>query len=467
MMTQFNEWIGSIIWGPPMLAAFLGVGLLFSVRSGFFQLRHIRLWFRETLVATFRRKDVRSSRDGKSISQFQALSAALAACMGTGNIVGVATAICAGGPGTIFWMWLSALLGMMTSCAENILGIRYRYRDKNGEWMGGAMVYLERGLNLKKTAKAFSLFLVLASFGIGNMTQGNSIAQAMDSAFGISPAIVGLVVAVLLALVVLGGIQRIAAVAEAIIPLMSIIFIGASFYVIGVNYTAIPDVLRMIVREAFAPSAAAGGFLGYGISKAMRFGIARGVFSNEAGLGSSAIIHAAADVDQPATQGMWGILEVFLDTVLMCTVTALTILCSGIWTPDTPLNGAHLSAAAFSSAMGESGKIFVSLSVTIFAFATLIGWSYYGKRGAQYLLGERAAFWYLLLYILAAFFGCIAKLEAVWAISDIFNGLMAIPNLLALALLSGEATRELRRGTRALTQLQPPKRSRPFRSRSS
>jgi len=444
MFYQLNEKLSSLIWGPPMLVAFLGVGLYLSARSGFFQIFHVPTWFRETVLAAFRDKSVRKSGDGRAISQFQALSAALAACMGTGNIVGVATALCAGGPGAVFWMWLSALLGMMTACAENILGVQYRYRDKNGEWMGGAMVCMERGLGLKKTARLFCLFLILASFGIGNMTQANAISMALRDTWNIVPAATGIVVAALLGLVILGGIRRIASVAQALIPLMSAVFILASFWIIAANIRALPAVLGSICREAFRWKAAGGGAAGYGMAKAMRYGVARGVFSNEAGLGSSAIIHAAADVKRPATQGMWGILEVFLDTMLMCTVTALTILCSGSWQPGSALTGAALSAAAFESQMGPFGGVFVSLSVTVFAFATLIGWSYYGKRGAQYLFGERAAVPYLLLFLCAAFLGCVTRLDTVWTLSDSFNGLMAVPNLLAVTLLSGKAMQELR-----------------------
>ena len=441
MLTQINEAVSAFLWGPPMLAAFLGVGLLLTLRARGWQLTHAHIWLRETLLAAFRDKAVRQGGADGSISQFQALSAALAACMGTGNIVGVATAICAGGPGAVFWMWASALLGMMTCAAENILGIRFRYRDARGEWMGGAMVYLERGLGMKKTAKIFCIFLLLASFGVGNMTQTNSIAAAVQEAFGIAPAATGIAVAALAALVILGGIRRIAAVAEKLIPALSLVFLLVSLAVILKNAAALPAVLRMICREAFSLHAAAG----FGMAKALRFGVARGVFSNEAGLGSSAIIHAAAAVERPAVQGMWGMLEVFLDTVVMCSITALTILCSGVWQSGGTLNGAQLSAAAFATLLGRGGSVFVCVSVALFAFATLLGWSYYGKRGAQYLWGERAGTPYLLLYIGGAFLGCVTSPDAVWTLSDSFNALMAVPNLLALTLLSGQAVRELQK----------------------
>lgn len=437
--------IGSLVWGPPMLAVFLGVGLFLTVRLRFFQLLHPLIWLRETFFALFRNPGVRKTQDTKAISQYQALSSALAACMGTGNIVGVATAICAGGPGAVFWMLVSAILGMITAFAENTLGVLYRYKDTRGEWMGGAFVYLERGLGMKRTARIFCVLLAVSAFGVGNMTQTNAIAVSLEEVFGIAPAATGIVVAMAAALVVMGGIRRIASVAEKLIPALSLVFIAVSLLVIVHNIHALPGVVRLIVQEAFAWRAAAGGVAGFGIAKAMRFGVARGVFSNEAGLGSSAIIHAAAEVDRPAVQGMWGIFEVFLDTVVMCSVTALTILCSGVWTPNTQRSGAALSADAFSGVLGKYGAAFVCVSVALFAFATLIGWSYYGKRGVQYLFGSRADTVYHILYIGGAFLGCIANLEVVWTLSDIFNALMAIPNLLAVVLLSGKVKKELER----------------------
>ena len=433
----------SILWGPPMLVGFIGTGLLMSIRSGFFQLTHIKKWMGATLGAIFRSKQTRTAGE-HSISQFQALSAALAACIGTGNIVGVSTALCAGGPGAVFWMVVSAVLGMMTACAENILGIKYRYRDSKNEWMGGAMVYMERGLGLKKTAKVFCVLLVISSLGIGNMTQANSVSQALGTLFYVNPYIVGAIGAVLVLAVIAGGIKRIAAAAEKLIPAMTVVFTLACSAVIFKNIRSLPGVISMIFTEAFSFKAAVGGAAGYGILLAARYGISRGVFSNEAGLGSSAIIHAAAETDSPASQGYWGILEVFLDTVVMCTVTALTVLVSGVWSPGGKLNGVSLCAAAFSSVFGRAGEYFICLSVCVFAFATLIGWSYYGRRGAEYLFGTKSAGLYNLIYSAAVFFGCVLDLELVWELSDLANGLMAVPNLISLCLLSGEATRELR-----------------------
>lgn len=435
--------LNAVLWGPPMLAGFIGTGLLMSVRSKFFQITHIKKWMSETLGAIFKSKATRKAGEN-SISQFQALSAALAACIGTGNIVGVSTALCAGGPGAVFWMLLSATLGMMTACAENILGIKYRYRDEKGEWMGGAMVYMERGLGFKRISKIFCVLLVISSLGIGNMTQANSMSQALSDSFSFNPYIVGAISAVLVFAVITGGIKRIAAAAEKLIPAMTVIFTLACAAVIIKNYRSLPNVIAMIFNEAFSLRAAAGGVAGYGIIKAARYGISRGVFSNEAGLGSTAIIHAAAETDSPAAQGYWGILEVFLDTVVMCTVTAVTILVSGVWSPNGTLNGVSLSAAAFASVFGKSGEFFICISVCVFAFATLIGWSYYGKRGVEYLLGSRAAKAYNAVYAAAVFLGCVLDLELVWELSDLANGLMAIPNLISLCLLSGEAMRLLK-----------------------
>lgn len=428
----------SVLWGVPLLVAFTGTGLLLSVRTGFFQFTHIGLWFRVTLGSIFKKR--KDTADG-AISQTQALSAALAACMGTGNIVGVAAAIAAGGPGAVFWMVLSASVGMMSACCENILGIKYRRRDKNGEWMGGAFMYIEHGLGMKLLAKIFCVLLVVASFGIGNMTQANAAALSLESTFGLSPVLTGAVLSVGVFAVTAGGIKRIASAAERIIPPMTAVFILASLAVIIKNYRAVPSALGSILHGAFSLRAAAGGAAGYGIKKAVRYGVARGVFSNEAGLGSNAIIHAAADTDSPAEQGCWGILEVFLDTVLMCTLTAVTLLVSGA---DTKGDGASMCAEAFSTVFGRMGEAFVSVSILIFAFATLIGWSYYGRRGLEYLVGEKSRRAYNVIYAAAVFLGCISELELVWELSDLANALMAVPNLVSLCMLSGEAAREIK-----------------------
>ncbi len=445
MLDKIMGVAGAFLWGPPMLSLFVGTGFIFTVRSGFFQVRHIKKWLYDTLFPALRDSELRRSRGRRSISQYQALNAALAACMGTGNIVGVATAICAGGPGAVFWMCLSAFLGMMTSCAESTLGIMYRRKNINGYWIGGAMTYIGSGLGMKKTAKLYALLLALSSFGIGNMTQANSVASVLSGRYSVSPYLTGAVMTVVCAAVIIGGIKRIAGVSERIVPFMSVLFICSSLVVIIFNYKKIPGVAALIMKEAFCFKSAAAGAAGYGISKAARYGIARGVFSNEAGLGTSAIIHAAAEVDRPAEQGMWAILEVFLDTIVMCTVTSFVILSSGVWQSGTSLDGAELFGAAFSSVLGRAGDVILSVTISLLAFASLTGWSYYGERSTEYLLGLRAVPYYRVLFIAAIFLGSVTGLETVWNLADILNCLMAIPNLAAILMLSGEALHELKK----------------------
>lgn len=444
---SLNQVLNNFIWGPAMLAFFLGIGLMFTLRTKIFQISHFKLWFGSTFLAVFKKEDVLKTKDKNSISQFQSLCTALASTMGTGNIAGVATAIAAGGPGTIFWMWVSAFLGMMTNYAEKTLGIKYRYKNANGSWVGGAMIYIERGLGLKWLAALFSIFCALASFGIGNMTQVNSISSSLHNSFGIPPIVTGVTMASLVALVIMGGIKRIASLTEKLIPFISILYILGGMVVILVNAKAIPSAFTLIISEAFNLRAASGGVAGYGFAVAMRKGISRGVFSNEAGLGSSVMVHSASDVKEPVIQGMWGMFEVFADTLVVCTITALVILTSGIYDMNTylsntaanipNLDGAPLTANAFSSVI-PFGSQFVAISIMCFAFATLVGWSYYGERAVEYLFGMKAIFPYKLCYIVVIVFGSVSSVRLVWEISDTLNGFMAIPNLIALTLLSGE-----------------------------
>lgn len=436
VVSQINQRINDFVWGPVMLIFFILVGIYFTVRTKFFQVTKIGLWLKSTIFAVFKRRDVRKTDDKKSISQFQALSTALAATIGTGNIVGVATAIVSGGPGAVFWMWISAFFGMMTNYAENTLGIKYRYKNEKGDWMGGAMVYIERGLGQKWLAVIFSVFCIFASFGIGNIAQGNSIASSLKNSFQIPPLVTGLVIAALAALVIIGGIKRIASVAEKIVPFMATVYIVGGLIVIFANIKGVPDAFTMIFKGAFSLKSAAGGVFGYGIAQAVRYGVARGVFSNEAGLGSSVMVHSASDVKEPVVQGMWGVFEVFTDTIIVCTITAVSILSSGVWQPEGTLQGAALSSAAFSTVFGSWGGTFVSLAIMLFAFSTLLGWSYYGERGFEYLFGLKSTVIYKIFFIIVVVLGCVADLELVWDISDTFNGLMAIPNLIAITLLS-------------------------------
>ena len=450
VITSVNGALNNFIWGPVMLAAFLIVGLMFTIRTGFFQISKFKYWIEVTFLQLFKNKKVLRTDDKHSISQFQSLCTALAATIGTGNIAGVATAIAAGGPGAVFWMWLSAFLGMMTNYAENTLGIKYRYKNEKGAWMGGAMVYIERGLGWKWLAVIFSIFCGLASFGIGNMTQANSIAHGLNDSFHIPPIATAIVLMIMVSLVIIGGIKRIASVTEKIVPFMAIFYIVGGLVVIFCNASAIPAAFGAIFREAFNFRAAGGGVLGYGIALAARKGISRGVFSNEAGLGSSVMVHSASDVKEPVVQGMWGIFEVFADTLIVCTITALTILTSGVYDMSLYLDniangvenvsGTALTSSAFSSVIPFGGP-FVAICIMLFAFSTLLGWSYYGERAIEYLFGIKAIFPYKVIFVLMILFGCTAELNLVWDISDTLNGFMAVPNLIAITLLSGQVVK--------------------------
>lgn len=444
MFYTVNSAISSFIWGVPMLSVFLGTGLFLSAKSGFYQIFGVKDWLGSTMVSAFRNRKNKPDTN-TSVSQFGALTSALAACLGTGNIVGVAAALCSGGPGSLFWMCVSAILGMMTCCCENILGVKYRRKDKNGIIKGGPMYYIEYGLGMKGLAVVYAVFLTGASLGMGNMTQANSVASGL-SGFGVPPVLTGIVLAVLVAISISGGLKRISAVSEKLIPVLSAAFVIACFVIIGKNAENIIPCIKSVIKEAFTVKS----LTGFGMAKAMRFGISRGVFSNEAGLGSSAVIHAAADCKNPAEQGKWGIIEVLIDTVIMCTVTGAAILTSGIDIVDTSLNGIELCTAVFESVFGKAGGYFLAVCICLFAFATLIAWSYYGKCGAEYLMGEKIGKIYNLIYIAAAFAGSIVKFEGVWSLSDTLNGLMAVPNIFALFLLSKEAVGLLRENSDCL-----------------
>lgn len=429
--------ISSFVWGAPMLAVFLGTGIFLSAKSGFFQLFGVKEWVGKTVVSAYRNRN--ETQSNGSVSQFGALTSSLAACLGTGNIVGVATALFSGGAGAVVWMCISAILGMMTCCCENILGVKYRIRSGSG-FRGGPMYYIEKGLGMKGLAAAYAVLLIGASLGMGNMTQANSVAQGL-SGFGIQPTVTAIILAFLVAVSVSGGIKRISKISQMLIPILSGAFILACVVVIAVNAENIVPSIRLMLKEAFTVKAVSG----FGIAKAARYGISRGVFSNEAGLGSTAVIHAEADCKNAGEQGMWGILEVFIDTVLMCTLTAFAILSSGVLQTNPNLNGVELCAAVFGSVFGKAGERFLDLSICLFAFATLVAWSYYGKSGAEYLFGAKGGKVYNVIYAGATFVGCIMKLDAVWLVSDAFNGLMAVPNLFAVIILSKEALSELKK----------------------
>lgn len=448
----FCKALGDWLWGGPLLAAFLVVGLWYSFGSGFFQIFGLPTWWKTTVGSLFQKRADRGQ--GRGVTQLQALSTALAATIGTGSIAGVATAIVYGGPGAVFWMWMSALLGMMTGCGEKILAVRHREKGPDGRWQGGPMQYMEKGLHLPGLAKVFALLCVAETLTGGNLAQANSIATALSAAGGVNPVAVGVVLVVITAVVLIGGIKRIGKLCELLVPAMALLFVGGGLAVIAANWQAVPEAFRQIVGYAFAPRAAAGG---YAMGTALRYGVARGVFTNEAGVGMSAIAHACADVDEPAEQGMWGIFEVFFATMVICTVTALVILTSGVYDPvqmlplveggavPDGLLGAPLTVAGFATLFGEAGEWIVSVSLILFAFTSLIGSGYYGRRGVEALTGARWAQWlYQLVFPAFIILGAVGDVTEVWQVVDVFSGLLAAVNLPALLLLSPEALYLLR-----------------------
>lgn len=454
-VTKVNDCLNGFIWGPVMLVFFLLVGLMFTLRTGVFQITHIKQWLDVTFLSLFKKgnKKVLRTNDKHSISQFQSLCTALAATIGVGNISGVAVALAMGGPGAIFWMWLSAFLGMMTNYAENTLGIKYRYRNEKGNWVGGAMIYIEKGLGWKWLAVIFSVFCALASFGIGNISQGNEIANGLKNSFGVPNWVTALFIMLFVGLVIVGGIKRIASVTEKVVPFMAITYIIGALVVIFANVTEVPAAFGAIFSNAFRFKSMGGGVAGFTVMVAMKRGISRGVFSNEAGLGSSVMVHSASDVKEPVIQGMWGIFEVFADTIVVCTMTALTILTSGVYDLEAYeacaingteladaglLSGVALTSAAFETVFGSFGSKFISIAVMLFAFSTILGWSYYGERAIEYLFGVKAIPIYKVFFLVVIFIGCRISLDLVVDISDTFNGFMALPNLIAITLLSGQ-----------------------------
>ncbi len=451
-ISDINSVINGFVWGPVMLVFFLLVGFMFTVRTGFFQITHIKEWLDTTILSVFKKQksSVLKTKDQHSISQFQSMCTALAATIGVGNISGVAVALALGGPGAIFWMWVSAFLGMMTSFAENTLAIKYRYRNDKGKWVGGAMVYMERGLGCRWLALLFCFFCLLASFGIGNMSQSNEIANGLRNSFGIPSEVTAIVIMAFVGMALLGGIKRIASITEKIVPFMAITYIVGALIVIFSNASMIPAAFAAIFSHAFNFSSVGGGVAGFAIMTALKQGVSRGVFSNEAGLGSAVMVHATSDVKEPTTQGMWGIFEVFADTLAVCTMTALTILTSGVYDvteyakyagSDLPAHlksGVALTSAAFESVFGSFGGQFISISVAMFALSTILGWSFYGERAAEYLFGAKAIPVYKIIFVLIIFVGCNVSLDLVIGISDTFNGLMALPNLITITILSGE-----------------------------
>ncbi len=565
VVETINDAVNGFVWGIPMLVLIISTGIFMTIRTGFFQITKIKYWFGSTFLAIFKKKSVTKTNEKKAISQFQALATALAATIGTGNIAGVATALVIGGPGAVFWMWMSAFFGMMTNFSEKVLGIYFRKKNAAGEWSGGAMYYIEEGLKDKKgirriakpLAVLFSIFCVLASFGIGNMTQVNSISSAMKANFNIPAIVTGIILAVIAGLIIIGGIKRIASVTEKLVPFMAVFYIVGCLIIFISNYKQIPYVFSSIFSNAFRFDAVAGGVGGYIIMRAATMGFKRGIFSNESGLGSSVIVHSSSDVKEPVIQGMWGIFEVFFDTLIVCTLTAFVILSSpaqaqgfdeamqnisteaqyfSISTEETDgivklidknyttvykvarnnaaegtyyeydartaygqeltirllnnseadgeddftfanimsvqgvqgknadgtlmvdengnpvitsvkieeVNGVPIVTYAFSLRFGKAAGKILSVAILLFAFSTVLGWSFYGTKALEYLFGARAVTIYKIIFIPFIVIGCTLDLSLAWDIADTLNGLMAIPNLIGVLLLSPVVVRVTR-----------------------
>ncbi len=464
-ITNINDAINSFVWGKGVWLL-IAAGILMTVVTKFFQISHIGEWWKNTIGSLFHKDVIGHSKEKASISPFQALCTALAATVGTGNIAGVAAAICIGGAGAVFWMWIAAFFGMMTNYSENVLGIYYRRKNKDGEWSGGPMYYLQDGLGSKKGFKTigkvlaviFAFFAMLASFGIGSMGQVNKIVLNIESAFPIQSLIntevfegvnlymiiIGVVIMLLVALIVLGGLKRIAGFAEKVVPFMIILFIAGSLIIIGVNAANIIPAFKAIFVNAFKPLAALGGGVGFVISTVMTQGFKRGVFSNEAGLGSSVMVHSNSNVKEPVKQGMWGIFEVFADTMIVCTMTALVVLTSGVYNLSTGAiaegtSDATLVATAFNNVFpwGGIGAKFVAVAMFLFAFTTVLGWSHYGTKAWEYVFGSKSSAVFKIIHAATTIFGAVLTSSLAWDISDTFNGLMMIPNLIGVIVLSG------------------------------
>lgn len=451
-ITNVNNAVNGIVWGPVGLCLLFVAGLAMTVLTKVFQISHFGHWMKNTIGAIFSDKNItaHTEKHDKSISQFQSLCTALAATVGTGNIVGIAGAIISGGPGAVFWMWIMAFFGMMTNYSENVLGIFYRRKNDQNEWSGGAMYYLKDGLGAKKGCKQigailavlFSCFCILASFGIGNMSQVNSIAGNMNAAFGLPTWITGIGLVILSALVILGGLKRVASVTEKLVPTMVVLYLVGAIVIICTNITAVPAAFASIFKGAFGLQAVGGGIIGYGLKQAMTWGFKRGAFSNEAGLGSSVMVHSNSNVKEPVQQGMWGIFEVFMDTIVVCTITALVILTSGAvnLTDGTMISSAEKSSLvgeAFGTVFGPIGPMFIAICILLFAYSTVLGWSHYGSKAFEYLFGTKATVGYKAFFVIVVFFGATMSLDLAWDLSDTFNGLMMIPNLIGVLTLSG------------------------------
>lgn len=428
-IAEFVELINSFVWGVPMLALLLGVGIFLTIGLKFMPILNIGSAFKLMWSG-------REASGKGEISSFQALMTALSSTVGTGNIAGVATAIFIGGPGALFWMWMTALLGMATKFAEAVLAVHFREKNEKGAYVGGPMYYIKNGMgkNWAWLGTSFAVFGTVACFGIGNTVQSNSIAQVLESNFSYSPLVVGLVIMVLAGGVILGGLKRVGKFAGALVPVMALGYVTCGVVILLMNVSEIVPALTTIIEQAFSPTSAQGGFAGATVWMAIRFGVARGVFANEAGLGSAPIAHASAATNSPVRQGLIAMLGTFIDTLVLCTITGLIIIISGAWTEGA--SGAALTSAAFDQVIPGAGGYFVAISLAIFAFTTIVGWSVYGERCAEYLFGPKSVLPFRLIFIIALPVGAIMDLNFVWLLGDTLNAMMAIPNLIALAVLS-------------------------------
>lgn len=432
-LEAFISDVSSIVWGPPLLILLVGTGLYLTIRLGLLQFRMLPYSLK---LAFTKKQDKKSDGD---ISHFQALMTALAATVGTGNIVGVATAVLMGGPGAVFWMWITALVGMATKYAEAILAVKYRVKDKNGEMSGGPMYYLEHGLKQKWLGILFAIFGAIAAFGIGNMVQANSVSGVLESTFSIPTVVTGIIITIFTALVILGGIKSIGRVTAYFVPIMALFYLISGLIVLIMNASLVPDAVALIFTDAFTGEAVAGGAIG----TVIRWGVARGVFSNEAGLGSAPIAAAAAKTDYPARQALVSMTQVFIDTILICSITGITIVMGGLYTSGA--EGNALTSTTFEHFLGPIGSVIVAIGLLLFAYSTILGWSYYGEKCFTYLFSESVIKYYRYAFVLAVFIGSITTIDIVWGIADVMNGLMALPNLIGLLGLSGVVVAETKK----------------------
>lgn len=457
-VAHVNDVINNFVWVKIGLILLLGTGIIMTCLTGFFQVSHFRHWWKHTIGELFNKEsDSKDKSDKHNISQFQSLCTALAATVGVGNIAGVASAIVAGGAGSIFWMWIAAFFGMMTNYSENVLGIYYRRKNERGEWCGGPMYYLRDGLGRHKNCRtlgavlavAFCIFCLFASFGIGNLSQNNTIAVNLNAAFNVPTWVTGIGIVIVAAIVIIGGIKRIAAVTEKIVPFMVALYMVGALVIFFSNIQSAGLVFKSIFGCAFGIKAVEGGFVGVTVKSVITWGFKRGVFSNEAGLGSSVMVHSCSNVREPVRQGMWGIFEVFADTIVVCTLTAFVILSSGVVDPATgtvlvagadgvALEKTALVGAAFSTVFGKFGTGFIAIAVMLFAFSTTLGWSVYGSKAWEYLFGRKSVIGYKIFFVLMCFVGPQLTSSLAWDISDTFNGMMMIPNLIGVLVLSPE-----------------------------